>query len=99
MQALGHFISTFADSGITGLLHNNNGEIVITDPEALAHRLDELEEQRLNNPPVQIRADNPATNPLKQTDSNPGSGLAEQTSGNSEAAGDSNEENSQPVSS
>ena len=45
-QALGHFISTFADSAVTGLLHNDNGEIIITDPEELAKRLDELEEQR-----------------------------------------------------
>ena len=45
-QALGHFISTFADTAITGLLHNDNGEIIITDTVLLAQRLDELEEQR-----------------------------------------------------
>ena len=45
-QALGPFISTFADPAITALLHNDNGEIVITDPELLARRLDELEKQR-----------------------------------------------------
>ena len=45
-QALGPFISTFADSTITSLLHNDNGEIVITDAEQLAERLDELEEKR-----------------------------------------------------
>ena len=37
-QALGPFISTFADSTITSLLHNDNGEIVITDAEQLAKR-------------------------------------------------------------
>ena len=37
-QALGPFISTFADSTITALLHNDNGEIVITDAEQLAER-------------------------------------------------------------
>ena len=38
-QALGPFISTFADPMITALLHNQNGEIVITDPAQLAERL------------------------------------------------------------
>ena len=38
-QALGPFISTFADPLITALLQNQNGEIVITDPEQLAERL------------------------------------------------------------
>merc|ERR1712024_340842 len=38
-QALGPFISTFADPAITALLQNQNGEIVITDPEQLAERL------------------------------------------------------------
>jgi len=38
-QALGPFISTFADPLITALLHNENGEIVITDTEQLAERL------------------------------------------------------------
>lgn len=38
-QALGPFISTFADPSITALLHNDNGEIVITEPETLAKRL------------------------------------------------------------
>ena len=38
-QALGPFISTFADPLITALLHNQNGEIVITDPDQLADRL------------------------------------------------------------
>merc|ERR1719361_1133233 len=42
-QALGPFISTFADSNITALLHNDNGEIVITDRELLAQRLEDLE--------------------------------------------------------
>merc|ERR1719510_2404080 len=42
-QALGPFISTFADSNITALLHNDNGEIVITDRDMLAQRLEELE--------------------------------------------------------
>merc|ERR1719510_906668 len=38
-QALGPFISTFADPMISALLHNQNGEIVITDPAQLADRL------------------------------------------------------------
>ena len=37
-QALGPFISTFADPAITALLHNENGEIVISDPDQLADR-------------------------------------------------------------
>ena len=45
-QALGPFISTFADSNITSLLHNDNGEIVITDRELLAQRLEDLEQAR-----------------------------------------------------
>ena len=100
-KALGHFISTFADSAITGLLHNNNGEIVITDPEALAHRLDELEEQRSIQSSIQQSQtiqSNPA-NPENPTEPATSSELAEQTSGQqSEATAESNEENSQPVS-
>ena len=38
-QGLGPFISTFADPLITALLQNQNGEIVITDPDQLAERL------------------------------------------------------------
>lgn len=45
-QALGPFISTFADPSITALLHNDNGEIVITEPDTLAERLDILEKER-----------------------------------------------------
>jgi len=41
-QALGPFISTFADPLITALLHNENGEIVITDTDLLAERLARL---------------------------------------------------------
>ena len=37
-QALGPFISTFADSSITELLHNDNGEIVVKDHESLSAR-------------------------------------------------------------
>ena len=37
-QALGPFISTFADASIMTLLHNENGEIVITDTDQLALR-------------------------------------------------------------
>ena len=37
-QALGPFISTFADSSITKLLHNDNGEIVVKDHESLSAR-------------------------------------------------------------
>jgi hypothetical protein len=37
-QALGPFISTFADPAITALLHNDNGEIVIADADLLAKR-------------------------------------------------------------
>ena len=45
-QALGPFISTFADPAITALLHNENGEIIITDAEQLAERLNILEKTR-----------------------------------------------------
>ena len=45
-QALGPFISTFADPSITALLHNDNGEIVVTEPDTLANTLDQLEEER-----------------------------------------------------
>merc|ERR1719471_1865243 len=45
-QALGPFISTFADSSITKLLHNDNGEIVVKDHESLSARLEELEADR-----------------------------------------------------
>ena len=45
-QALGPFISTFADPAITALLHNENGEIIITDPDQLAERLNMLEDSR-----------------------------------------------------
>ena len=45
-QALGPFISTFADSSITKLLHNDNGEIVVKDHETLSARLEELEADR-----------------------------------------------------
>jgi len=38
-QALGPFISTFADPSITALLHNENGEIVITNTDQLAEML------------------------------------------------------------
>merc|ERR1719266_3230460 len=48
-QALGPFISTFADSNITALLHNDNGEIVITDRELLAQRLEDLEKSNNEN--------------------------------------------------
>merc|ERR1712123_451545 len=45
-QALGPFISTFADPAITALLHNENGEIVITDPDELAEKLNSLEKEK-----------------------------------------------------
>jgi len=45
-QALGPFISTFADPLITALLHNENGEIVITDTDQLAERLAKVVESR-----------------------------------------------------
>jgi len=48
-QALGPFISTFADPLITALLHNENGEIVITDTEELAERLGKVVEQTAEN--------------------------------------------------
>jgi len=62
-QALGPFISTFADSNITALLHNDNGEIVITDRELLATRLEELEksEQAENIANQETRSDSTST--------------------------------------
>ena len=38
-QALGPFISTFADPEVTALLRNENGEIIVTDTAALSVRL------------------------------------------------------------
>merc|ERR1719270_1629981 len=59
-QALGPFISTFADSNITALLHNDNGEIVITDRELLAQRLEDLEKAgEENNTTVTVEVNNP----------------------------------------
>jgi len=49
-QALGPFISTFADPAITALLHNENGEIVITDPDTLAERLNSLGKEESTGP-------------------------------------------------
>ena len=76
-QALGPFISTFADSNITALLHNDNGEIVITDREMLAQRLEDLEKAeeetstivtvKVNNPEEQIES-KPETAAAGQTD-------------------------------
>jgi len=53
-QALGPFISTFADSNITSLLHNDNGEIVITDRELLAQRLEDLEAARAEEQKIEL---------------------------------------------
>merc|ERR1719361_1396329 len=61
-QALGPFISTFADSQITALLHNDNGEIVITDRDLLSDRLDELEQIRAE------QKENEVENPELQQD-------------------------------
>ena len=61
-QALGPFISTFADSNITALLHNDNGEIVITDRELLAQRLEDLEkaaEETSTTTTVTVKVNNP----------------------------------------
>lgn len=44
-QALGPFISTFADPSVTALLHNHNGEIVVVDHQKLSKRLEEIEEE------------------------------------------------------
>merc|ERR1719507_615763 len=62
-QALGPFISTFADPAITALLHNENGEIVITDPDQLAERLNTLEKERRKSE----RLDSQAASKLKNT--------------------------------
>ena len=45
-QALGPFISTFADPDITALLHNENGEIVIINTDLLVEKLLRIEEER-----------------------------------------------------
>jgi len=58
-QALGPFISTFADSNITALLHNDNGEIVITDREMLAQRLEDLEKAEERETTVTVKVNNP----------------------------------------
>merc|ERR1712088_774312 len=62
-QALGPFISTFADPAITALLHNENGEIVITDPDQLAERLNTLEKERGKND----KLDSQSSQKLKDT--------------------------------
>merc|ERR1711884_39481 len=62
-QALGPFISTFADPAITALLHNENGEIVITDPDQLAERLNTLEKERGKND----KLDSQSSQKLKET--------------------------------
>lgn len=62
-QALGPFISTFADPAITALLHNENGEIVITDPDQLAERLNALEKERGKSE----KLDSQASSKLKNT--------------------------------
>merc|ERR1719507_1897232 len=62
-QALGPFISTFADPAITALLHNENGEIVITDPDQLAERLNTLEKERGKSE----KLDSQASSKLKDT--------------------------------
>lgn len=54
-QALGPFISTFADPLITALLHNENGEIVITDTDQLAKVVESREK-------VEHAAENPKDN-------------------------------------
>ena len=56
-QALGPFISTFADPGITALLHNENGEIVITDTEQLVSRMIKIEEERAATEQISTEAE------------------------------------------
>jgi len=65
-QALGPFISTFADSQITALLHNDNGEIVITDRDLLSDRLDELEQIRAEQKENEV--ENPSEQQQQQAD-------------------------------
>merc|ERR1712241_1431843 len=65
-QALGPFISTFADSQITALLHNDNGEIVITDRDLLSDRLDELEQIRAEQKENEV--ENPSEQQQQQDD-------------------------------
>ena len=55
-QALGPFISTFADPLITALLQNQNGEIVITDPAQLAERLAKVVALAAEAGPGEVRA-------------------------------------------
>ena len=53
-QALGPFISTFADPTITDLLYNDNGDIIIRDRELLKQCLEDLEKSNVNNPGEKI---------------------------------------------
>merc|ERR1719334_1675104 len=62
-QALGPFISTFADPAITALLHNENGEIVSTNLDQLAQRLNFLEKERGKSE----KLDSQASSKLKDT--------------------------------
>merc|ERR1712083_887611 len=68
-QALGPFISTFADSNITALLHNDNGEIVITDRELLAQRLEDLEKSNDENTETTTMVTVKVNNPEEEVES------------------------------
>jgi hypothetical protein len=83
-QALGPFISTFADSNITALLHNDNGEIVITDRELLAQRLDDLERLR-----EEKRAETEANPPQAFVPTSPSQSLQVETSSTSSSCSSS----------
>merc|ERR1712226_1801044 len=81
LPSIGTFISTFADSQITALLHNDNGEIVITDRDLLSDRLDELEQIRAEQKENEV--ENPEQNPENSSTINPSSPTSSGTSSES----------------
>merc|ERR1719242_1480024 len=94
-QALGPFISTFADSNITALLHNDNGEIVITDREMLAQRLEDLEKAEELESNVTVKVNNPEeqieSKPEETSDADAGADADAATQGSSVIAEDKSE--------
>ena len=86
-QALGPFISTFADPSVTALLHNDNGEIIVVDHQKLSQRFHELEEAALaEKHPGDQDGDGPTAQ--KGTPSLSNSTTSPQGTGTSESAGE-----------
>ena len=88
-QALGPFISTFADPAITALLHNQNGEIIITDREQLVDKLNQLEVQRAAESEL-LAAEKAAAAALTPESSESGIGSEDESSSSNETSNRSN---------